>query len=89
MEGNVITYEARLVSKGYRQRQGIDYDKTLSPIAMLKSIKILLTIAGHCDYEIWKMDVKTTFWNGNLSEDVCMTQMEVFTLGHGNKVCKL
>ena len=85
----MITYEARFVSKGYCQRQGIDYDKTLSPIAMLQSIKILLAIVGHCDYEIWKMGVKTTFCNGNLSKDVCMTQMEVFTLGHGNKVCNL
>ena len=42
MEGNVITYKA----KGYRQRQGIDYDKTFSPVAMLKSIRILLVGAA-------------------------------------------
>ena len=52
MEGNVITYKARLVAKGFRQRQGIDYDKTLSPVAMLKSIRILLAINVHCNYEI-------------------------------------
>ena len=52
MEGNVITYKARLVAKGYRQRRGIDYDKTFSSIAMLKSIRILLNIVSHCDYEI-------------------------------------
>ena len=51
MEGNV-TYKARLVAKGYRQSQGIDYDETFSPIAILKSIRILLVIAAHYDYEI-------------------------------------
>ena len=52
MEGNVITYKSRLVAKGYRQRQGIDYDETFSPIAMLKSIRILLAITSHYDNEI-------------------------------------
>ena len=52
IEGNVITYKARLVAKGYRQRQGIDFDETFSPVAMLKSIRILIAIAAHYDYEI-------------------------------------
>ena len=70
MEGNAITYKARLVDNGYRQRQGIDYDETFSPVSMLKSIRILLAIAAHYDYEIWQMDVKTNFLNGNLTEEV-------------------
>ena len=57
MEGNVITYKARLIAKFYYQRQGIDYDDTLSPVAMLKSIRILLAIDSHYDYEIWQIDV--------------------------------
>ena len=73
MEGNVITYKARLMAKGYRQKQGVDYDKTFSPVAMLKSIRILLAITAHYNYEIWQMDVKTTFLNENLTEEVCMT----------------
>ena len=85
----MITYKAKLIAKGYCQRQGIDYDETLGPVAMLKSKRILLTIASHHDYEIWKMDVKTTFHEGNRSKDVCMTQLEVFTPINGNKVCKL
>ena len=52
MEGNVIIYKARLVANDYRQRQGVDYDETFSPVAMLKSIRILLAIAAHYDYEI-------------------------------------
>ena len=49
----VKTYKARLVAKGYRQRYGIDYDETFSPVVMLKSIWIMLAIAVHLDYEIW------------------------------------
>ena len=89
MEGKVVTYKARLVAKGYRQRQGVDYDETFSPVAMTKSIRILLAIAAHYDYEIWQMDVKTTFLNGNLTEEVYMTQPEGFTSKDSNKVCKL
>ena len=85
----MITYKARIVAKGYRQRQGINYDETLSPIAKLKSIRILLSITTHCGYEIWKMDVKTACRKGNLSKDVCMKRLEVFTPRNGSKVCKL
>ena len=51
-DGKVETYKARLVAKGYRQRYGIDYDETFSPVAMLKSIRIMLALAAHFDYEI-------------------------------------
>ena len=66
MDGNIRIYKVRLVAKGYKQIHGIDYDETYSPVAMLKSIRILLAIAAHYDYEIWQMDVKTAFLNGNL-----------------------
>jgi hypothetical protein len=57
---------------------------------MLKSIQILLAIASYFDYEIWQMDVKTTFLNGNLIEDVYMTQPEGFVdPKHVGKICKL
>jgi len=51
-DGNVTIYKARLVAKGFRQIQGVDYDETFSPVAMLKSVRILLAIAAHYDYEI-------------------------------------
>ena len=62
--------------KGYRQIQGIDYDETFSHVAMIKSIRILLALAAHFDYEIWQMDVKIAFLNGNLVEEVYTTQPE-------------
>ena len=65
-------YKARQVIKGYHQHYGIDYDEMISPVAMLKSIQIMLAIATHLDFEIWQMDVKTVFLNGKLEEEVYM-----------------
>ena len=61
VDGKDIIFKARLVAKGFRQKPGVDYDETFSPVAMLKSIRILLAIAALHDYEIWQMDVKTAF----------------------------
>ncbi|KAK8506813.1 hypothetical protein V6N12_000384 [Hibiscus sabdariffa] len=84
------TYNGRLVAKGFRQIHGVDYDEIFSPVAMFKSIQILLAIAAFHDYEIWQMDVKTAFLNGKLEEDVYMTQPEGFvTRENAGKVCKL
>ena len=48
----------------------MDYDETFSPVAMLKSVRIMMDITAYFDYEIWQMDVKTAFLNGFLKEDV-------------------
>ena len=53
MDENVHTFKARPMAKGYTQRYGVDYDETFSPVAMLKSIRILIAIAAFYDYEIW------------------------------------
>ena len=78
------------MAKGYTQKEGIDYEETFSPVAMLKSIRILLSIATHYDYEIWKMDVKTAFLKGNLEEEIYMMQLEGFIAKNQEyMVCKL
>ena len=66
IDGKVETFKTRLVAKGYTQKEGFNYKETFSPVAMIKSIRILLSIAAHVDYEIWQMDVKTSFLNGIL-----------------------
>jgi hypothetical protein len=89
-DGNVTIYKARLVAKGFRQIQGVNYDEIFSPIAMLKSIQILLSIVAYFDYEIWQMDVKIAFLNGNIEEELYMVQPEGFVdPKDANKVCKL
>ena len=60
--GNVTIYKARLVPKGFRQVQGVDYDEIFSLVAMLKFVRIMLAIAAF--YGIWQMDVKPAFLNG-------------------------
>ena len=49
-DGNITVYKARLVAKGFGQVQGVDYDETFSPIAMLKFVRIRLEIAAFYDY---------------------------------------
>ena len=89
-DGNITIHKARLVAKGFTQVPGVDYDETFSPVAMLRSVRILLAIAAYFDYEIWQMDVKTAFLNGNLKEDVYMIQPEGFVVHKdAGKVCKL
>ena len=90
MDGNVHTFKARLVAKGFKQTHGVDYDETFPPMVMLKFIRILLAIAAYYNYEIWQMDVKTTFLDRKLLEDMYMTQLEGFVNPENvGKVCKL
>ena len=89
-DGNVTVYKAWLVAKGFRQVQGVDYDKILSLVAMLKSVRIMLAIAAFYDYEIWQMGVKTAFLNAYLKEELYMMQQEGFVGPKGaNEVCNL
>ena len=58
-DSSVTIYKARIVAKGFRQVQGVDYDESFSLVSMLKSVRIMLAIATF--YEIWQMDVKIAF----------------------------
>lgn len=78
------------MAKGYTKVRDVDYKETFSLVAMLKSIRILLTIAAYHDYDIWQIDVKTTFLNGELSKDIYMDQPEGYIIpGKEYMVCKL
>nr|GEU39129.1 putative retrotransposon Ty1-copia subclass protein [Tanacetum cinerariifolium] len=76
MDRDVHTYKARLVAKGFTQTPMLDYEETFSPVADIRAIMILITIAALYDYNIWQMDVKTAFLNGYLREEVYMEQPE-------------
>ena len=87
-DGSITIYKARLIARGFRQVQGVDYDEIFSLVSMLKSVRIMLAIAMF--YEIWQMDVKTAFFNGFIKEELYMMQPEGFINPKGaNKMCKL
>ncbi|KAI3496683.1 hypothetical protein L1887_39054 [Cichorium endivia] len=73
-EGNVVQNKARLVVKGYCQQEGIDYEETFAPVARLKSVWIFLAYAAHKNFDIYQMDVKCSFLNGDLEETVFVEQ---------------
>ena len=74
--------------KVFEKVQGVDYDEIFSLVAMLKSVRIMLAIDTF--YVIWQMDVKNTFLNGFLKEELYMMQPEGFVDPKGgNKMCKL
>ena len=89
MDGKLSTYKARLVAKGFTQCQEIDYEETVSPLTMVKSIRILLAIVAYYKYEMWHKDVNTAFLNRNFQKGVYIkTQPEGFTYKDGTKARK-
>jgi len=62
--GIVIRNKARLVAKGYNQEEGIDYEETYAPVAILEAIRMLLSFASIMDFKLYQMDVKSGFLNG-------------------------
>ena len=60
-KGKILRYKARLVVKGYAQKEGIDYCEVFSPIARMESIRILIAIAAQERWELHHLDVKTAF----------------------------
>nr|GEX28258.1 reverse transcriptase domain-containing protein [Tanacetum cinerariifolium] len=66
--------KARLVARGYCQEEGIEFEESFSPVARLEAIRIFLAYAAHKNMVIYQMDVKTAFLNGNLREEVYVSQ---------------
>ncbi|CAM8953940.1 unnamed protein product [Rhodiola kirilowii] len=76
VDGTVEKYKARLVIKGYKQKEGLDYFDTFSPVTRITSIRMIIVIAALHNLEIHQMDVKTAFLNGDLEEEIYMEQPE-------------
>ena len=77
-DGNVVKHKARLVVKGYAQRQGVDFDEVFAPVARMEKVRVLIALAAHSGWEVHHMDVKSAFLNGDLAEDVYVQQPEGF-----------
>ncbi|GJR63304.1 retrovirus-related pol polyprotein from transposon TNT 1-94 [Tanacetum coccineum] len=76
--GGILKNKARLVARGYRQEEGIDFEESFAPVARLDAIRIFLAYAAHMNMIVYQMDVKTAFLNGILREEVYVSQPDGF-----------
>ncbi|GKD24961.1 putative ribonuclease H-like domain-containing protein [Tanacetum coccineum] len=76
--GGILKNKARLVARGYRQEEGIDFEESFASVARLEAIRIFLAFAAHMNMVVYQMDVKTAFLNGNLREEVYVSQPDSF-----------
>nr|GFA08069.1 retrovirus-related Pol polyprotein from transposon TNT 1-94 [Tanacetum cinerariifolium] len=76
--GGILKNKTRLVARGYRQEEGIDFEESFAPVARLEAIRIFLAFAAHKNMVVHQMDVKTAFLNGTLREEVYVSQPDGF-----------
>ncbi|GKA04992.1 retrovirus-related pol polyprotein from transposon TNT 1-94 [Tanacetum coccineum] len=76
--GGVLKNKARLVAQGFRQEKGIDFEESFAPVARIEAIRIFVANAANKNMTIFQMDVKTDFLNGELKEEVYVSQPEGF-----------
>jgi hypothetical protein len=69
-KGEVVRNKSRLVAQGFSQKERIDYEETFAPVAHLEAIRILLAFPVAKGFKLYQMDVKSTFLNGVLEEEV-------------------
>ncbi|GJW55805.1 retrovirus-related pol polyprotein from transposon TNT 1-94 [Tanacetum coccineum] len=77
-ENTVVRNKSRLVAKGYGQEDGIDFEESFAPVARLEAVRIFVAYAAHENFPIYQMDVKTTFLNGPLKDEVFVCQPDGF-----------
>nr|GEU42729.1 retrovirus-related Pol polyprotein from transposon TNT 1-94 [Tanacetum cinerariifolium] len=89
-ENTIIQNKSRLVARGYRQEEGIDFKESFAPVARMEAIMIFLVYATHKSFTVFQIDEKTAFLHGTLKEDVYLCQLEGFIdVDHPSHVYKL
>nr|GEZ32973.1 retrovirus-related Pol polyprotein from transposon TNT 1-94 [Tanacetum cinerariifolium] len=76
--GDVLKNKARLVAKGYRQEEGIDFEESFASVSCIEAVRIFIANAASKNMTIYQMDVKTSFLNDELKEEVYVSQPEDF-----------
>ncbi|GJU92112.1 retrovirus-related pol polyprotein from transposon TNT 1-94 [Tanacetum coccineum] len=76
--GRILKNKARLVARGYRQEEGIDFKESFAPVARLEAVRIFLAFAAHMNMIVYQMDVKTAFLNDILREEFYVSQPDRF-----------
>ncbi|KAL0312996.1 UNVERIFIED_CONTAM: Retrovirus-related Pol polyprotein from transposon TNT 1-94 [Sesamum radiatum] len=89
-ESESTRYKARLVAKGFTQKEGIDFTEIFSPVVKYTTVRIILALTAHFNWELKQMDVKTAFLHGDLDETIYMSQPDGFLSDkHPDHVCLL
>jgi hypothetical protein len=86
-DGQVTRNNARLVCKGYAQIEGIDLEETYSPVARMEAIRLLSAYACSKNVKVYRMDVKSTFLNGELEEEVYIEQPRRISVVREHELC--
>jgi hypothetical protein len=89
-QGVIVKHKARLVTKGYVQKEEVDYEEVFAPVSRLDLVRLLLALAAQENWKVYHMDDKLAFLNGDLNEEVYVLQPPSFVIeGQEHKVFRM